>query len=71
MADPTLKDVLDAVKEVKADVKALKGDVAEVRADLARVEATMKKGFADLDEELTRHSAVHREIEKDITVSGA
>jgi hypothetical protein len=98
MADPTLKDVLQAVEalakttaELKADLKrtATKSDLAELRAELAdvkgdladvkgdlerldakvtKLDAKVTKGFADLDEELTRHAAVPREIEKDACV---
>lgn len=90
MADPTLKDVLDAIDALatttKGDLARLEANVARVETDLAQVAAHVarlqadvtahraettahraetKKGFADLDEELTRHTAVHRE--KDIT----
>jgi ferritin-like metal-binding protein YciE len=90
MAEPTLKDVLKAISELRAETK---GDIAQVRsematkADLAKLDAKVeahraeteahraeteahraetKKGFADLDEELTRHADTDREIEKDI-----
>ena len=64
--------MLDAIEALAATAKATKDDVAGVKSDLAgaRIDAhraETKKGFADLDEELTRHAAVHREIERDIT----
>ena len=56
MAEPTLKDVLKAISELDAKVGR---KVDELRTE-------MKKGFADLDKELTGHTQVRREIEKDI-----
>jgi 3-dehydroquinate dehydratase len=53
MAARTLKDVLDAIAKLDAKVER-KFDAVEKR-------------FDDLDAELTMHSKVHREIEKDIT----
>ena len=69
MAEPTLKDVLKAIAELRTETKA---DIAQVRSEMAtksdldahRVES--KKGFSDLDKELSGHTDVHREIEKDI-----
>jgi len=62
---------LAALKADLAEVRktaATKADLAELKEDLARLDAKVTKGFAELDEELTRHAAVHREIEKDITM---
>jgi uncharacterized coiled-coil DUF342 family protein len=105
MAEPTLKDVLDAISKLAtkselgdglAKLRSELGDgLAELRSEfgdrltelrrelVARIDAhraeteahraeteahraETKKGFEDLDEELTRHASVHREIEKDI-----
>jgi hypothetical protein len=63
MADPRLKDVLAAIAELRAETKS---DLATLRSDLAKLDAKMTKRFDDLDEELTRHTAVDREIEKDM-----
>ena len=79
MADPTIKDVLETLAEMRAAM-ATKSDLARLEAKLEahraetnahraetnahRAETT--KGFADRDRELTRHADVHREIEKDI-----
>lgn len=70
MAEPTLKDVLNAVIKLEASTKA---DLAKLDAKVDRVDAKVdahraetKKGFSDLDEELSGHAKVHREIEKDI-----
>lgn len=81
MADPTLKDVLDALAQLRTDTKA---DLAQLRsetkAEFAKIEAKVdahraetqahrletEKGFRDLDRELTKHADVHRELEKDV-----
>ena len=67
MAEPTLKDVLDAIAKLSG---ATKGELTELRRELvAKIEAhraETAKGFADLDTELTKHARVHRELEKDI-----
>jgi hypothetical protein len=54
MAEPTLKDVLDAISKLRAETKD----------GFARVD----KRFDDLDDELTTHAKVHRKIEEDITL---
>jgi hypothetical protein len=56
MAERTLKDVLKAISALDANV--------DRKIDELRTE--MKRGFADLDKELTGHADVHRQIEKDI-----
>jgi hypothetical protein len=76
MAEPTIKDVLDAISKL-ATKSELRDGLAELRRDLvAKIDAhraetdahraETRKGFEDLDEELTGHAKVHREIEKDI-----
>ncbi|HVH46608.1 MAG TPA: hypothetical protein VM925_29910 [Labilithrix sp.] len=52
MAEPTLKDVLDAI--------------AQLRAETAKGFAKVDKRFDDLDTELTTHAKVHKELEKDV-----
>ncbi|HEY8076540.1 MAG TPA: hypothetical protein VIF62_20590 [Labilithrix sp.] len=76
MAEPTIKDVLDAISklatqsELRDGLAELRRELAGARGDLvAKIDAhraETKKGFDDLDEELTGHAKVHREIEKDI-----
>jgi hypothetical protein len=56
----------DEVAAVRADVTAVRADVTAVRADVNAHRAETKKGFADLDKELTKHAEVHRELEKDV-----
>lgn len=74
MAEPTLKDVLKAISELRTETKA---DIAQVRSEtaagLARLDAKIdahraetKSGFADLDKELTGHASIHGQIEKDL-----
>ena len=65
MADPTLKDVLKVLAEVRRDM-ATKADVAKLDAKVEAHRAETRKGFDDLDKELAGHASVHREIEKDI-----
>ena len=57
MAEPTLKDVLDAIAKLDAKV--------DRRVDELRAE--MVQRFDELDAELTLHAKVHRKIEQDIT----
>jgi chromosome segregation ATPase len=72
MAEPTLKDVLRAISEIrgematKADLAKLDAKVAKLDAKVEDLDAKVEKGFAELDRELTGHAALHREIEKDI-----
>lgn len=93
MAEPTLRDVLEAlskladrveridanmatkselanvrsdVQNVRTDVARVDGKVEAVRADVAAHRAETAKGFADLDLELSKHTDVHRELEKDV-----
>ena len=58
MSEPTIKDVLKAIEKL-----ATKADL-DVKIDGLRAE--MNKRLDDLDQELTGHAKVHREIEKDI-----
>ena len=60
MAEPTLKDVLKAISELDERVDRRIGGV-DAKIDELRTE--MKKGFADLDKELTGHAAQHRDRE--------
>jgi hypothetical protein len=68
MADATLKDVVNAIAELRRETK---NGIAELRRatkdDLAKLDAKIEKRFDALDEELTLHTRVHKEIEKDIT----
>ena len=70
MAEPSLIDVLKAISELDAKVDRRVGDVERKVGDLDTkvdvLRAEMKKGFAELDKELTGHADTHREIEKDI-----
>ena len=81
MAEPTLKDVLDVIAQLRSDTKT---DIAQLRSEVATVAAQLRsevatvaakvdahraetaKGFAEVDRELTKHADVHREVEKDI-----
>jgi len=70
MADPTLKDVLDAIAKLEAATKA---EFVEVRREMGanHAETTtrlkrVEKQLDDVDEDLTGHMKVHRELEKDI-----
>ena len=54
MAEPTLKDVLDAIAKLDAKV--------DRRVDELRAE--MVQRFDELDAELTLHAKVHRKIER-------
>ena len=63
MAEPTLKDVLNAIAKLDAKVERR---VDDLQSDIEAHRAETKKGFAALDKELTGHTDVHREIEKDI-----
>lgn len=72
MAEPTLRDVLDALANIRSDVASVRSEVASVRSematkvDLGAFRADVVKRFDDLDAELTKHADVHREIEKDV-----
>jgi hypothetical protein len=67
MAEPTLKDVLNAVAEVRTEVRAIRGDTKSLRGEVNSLRSEMNKRFDDLDEELTTHASVHRRLEKDVT----
>ena len=69
-----LQSNLDAVRtEVATDLARVEGKVDSQRSDLARVEGKVdahrdetRQGFADLDDELTKHAATHATLEKDV-----
>jgi hypothetical protein len=67
MAEPTLKDVLKAIAEIRGDVAKLDSKIDKVDAKVDAHRAETKAGFAALDEELSLHAKVHRKIEHDIT----
>lgn len=65
MADPTLKDVLDAISKLDARVGRVEAKVDKVDAKVEAHRAETAKGFADLDAELSRHAdRTHRDLEK-------
>jgi hypothetical protein len=83
MAEPTLKDVLEAIAKLEAATKselvAVRREVAtksvllelrrEVGANHAETTARLKrieKQLDEVDEDLTGHMKIHREIEKDL-----
>lgn len=57
---------LAEVRQKMATIGALANARQELAAKIDAHSAETKKGFEDLDRELTGHAAVHREIEKDI-----
>ena len=78
MAELTLKDVLDAIAEMRAESKV---DLSKVQTDLSKMDmrlatveakvdahrAETARGFAELDSDLSRHvDGPHREIEQEI-----
>ena len=74
MADPTLRDVLDALAKLDSKVSNLDARVATIDAKVSTIDAKLdahrletEKGFRQLDAELTKHAEVHRELEKDIS----
>lgn len=63
MAEPTLKDVLNAIAQLRAE-SATKADLSRVEAKVDAHRKETAKGFADLDEELAKHSErTHRKLE--------
>lgn len=78
MAEPTLRDVLNAVETMGARLETLSKDLTAHRAETAArfesVERSIaehrretREGFAALDRELERHSdPIHRELEKKV-----
>ena len=81
MAEPTLKDVLKVLTAMQGSISRLEKGQAALEASVAKVEAKVdvlqadvtahraetKRGFADLDKELTAHSEkTHRAIEADL-----
>ena len=70
MTSPTLRDVLDAIANIRSEVASVRSEVASVRSEMATkadvngLRAEMNKRFDRLDEELTKHAEVHRELEK-------
>lgn len=67
MAEPTLKDVLDAISKLDAKIERVDGKVGRVDAKVDALRAEMVQRFDELDAELTLHAKVHRKIEQDIT----
>jgi chromosome segregation ATPase len=72
MAEPTLKDVLKAISEMRGEM-ATKTDLAKLDAKVDDLEAKMSKRFdkvdksiKELDEDLDKHMKVHKELEKDV-----
>lgn len=65
MAEPTLKDVLKVLAELRSEM-ATKSDLAKVEAKVDAHRAETRRGFADLDAELTKHAEVHKELEIDV-----
>jgi hypothetical protein len=75
MAEPTLKDVLNAIAELRKGQASLENGQAElraemassfedVRADIAAHRKETRKGVADLDAELAKHAdPLHRKLE--------
>ena len=71
MAEPTMKDVLDAIAAMRGDLVKTDAKVDRIESRTATVEAKVDahrletaKGFADLDVELAKHSdPVHRKVE--------
>lgn len=68
MAEPTLKDVLNAITKMEArleaKIEAVRGEVEGVRADVATHRKETATGFDDLDDELAKHSErTHRKLE--------
>jgi hypothetical protein len=47
----------------KADLRKLEAKVDDLRADVDEHRAETKKGFGDLDKELTGDASLHRQIE--------
>lgn len=67
MAEPTLKDLLEAIVRLEkgqADIRSKMATRAETNERFDRVD----QRFDELDAELTLHAKVHRKIEEDITV---
>ena len=61
------------VDSQRSDLARVEGKVDAQRSDLARVEGKVdahrdetRQGFADLDDELTKHAATHATLEKDV-----
>jgi hypothetical protein len=66
MAEPTLKDVLNAISKLATNEELAKLDtkVDELRADMKNRFDAVDKRFDDLDEELEKHaSRAHRDLD--------
>lgn len=71
MSEPTLKDVLDAIAQLrsematKSELATLEAKVETVSAKVDTLRAEASKGFTTLDAELSAHSApAHRKLEE-------
>src|SRR5678815_2437494 len=62
-----LARVEENMERVEENLERVEENLEDVQERIAAHRVETKKGFSDLDNELTRHAAVHREIEKDIT----
>jgi chromosome segregation ATPase len=72
MAEPTLKDVLNAIARLERGQTEIRSEMA-TKGDLAKLEAKVEKRFdrvdkalEALDEDLDKHMKVHKELEKDV-----
>jgi hypothetical protein len=66
MADPTLKDVLDAIAAVRHDVETHRAETRQQHADTSARFDRVDAKLADLDRDLDQHMKVHAELEKDV-----
>lgn len=78
MAEPTLRDVLNAVAAIAKDLTAYRAETAarfeslerngaEHRRETAEHRRETREGFAALDRELESHAdPIHRELEKKV-----
>jgi predicted nucleic acid-binding Zn-ribbon protein len=63
MADPTLKDVLEAITQLDTRVRSVESKVA-TKADLAKLEAKVESRFATLDSEMgSRFDRVEKRLD--------
>ena len=65
MAEPTLKDVLAAIAQLRAEM-ATKTEFSALRSEVNARFDRVDKELGELDKDLTGHMKVHRELEKDI-----
>ena len=67
MAEPTIKDVLDALAKLDAKVDRIEARTATVEAKVDAHRLETAKGFGDVDAELAKHSdPVRRRVEEAI-----